>query len=87
MRLLVDTTALPRSRGGVARYVDEVVSRLPSLGVDTHVAAQPRDHERYAAVSGGDRVHSLPSWAERPAIRLAWEQSGCRRSSPGCART
>jgi glycosyltransferase involved in cell wall biosynthesis len=76
VRLLVDASALPPNRGGVGRYVDELVARLPGLGVDTHVVSQPRDVEQYAAVVGTGSVHRLPAWAERPALRLAWEQSG-----------
>lgn len=76
VRVLVDATALPENRGGVGRYVDEVVARLPGLGVDTHVAAQPRDRSRFAVAVGADHVHVVPGWAERPALRLAWEQSG-----------
>ena len=76
VRVLIDATALPANRGGVGRYVDEVVTRLPALGVDTHVAAQPRDLERYAGALGRDHVHLSPAWADRPAVRLAWEQTG-----------
>jgi glycosyltransferase involved in cell wall biosynthesis len=76
MRVLVDASALPENRGGVGRYVDELVARLPDLGVDTHVAAQPRDRGRFSASVGAERVHTVPGWAERPALRLAWEQSG-----------
>jgi glycosyltransferase involved in cell wall biosynthesis len=76
MRVLVDASALPENRGGVGRYVDELVARLPDLGVDTHVAAQPRDRGRFSASVGAERVHAVPGWAERPALRLAWEQSG-----------
>jgi glycosyltransferase involved in cell wall biosynthesis len=76
MRVLIDASALPENRGGVGRYVDELVARLPGLGVDTHVAAQPRDRGRFAASVGDDRVHAVPGWAKRPALRLAWEQSG-----------
>jgi glycosyltransferase involved in cell wall biosynthesis len=76
LTVLCDATALPANRGGVGRYVDELVARLPGLGVETHVAAQPRDRERFAAAVGAEHVHVLPGWAERPALRLAWEQSG-----------
>ncbi|HEU4997610.1 MAG TPA: glycosyltransferase family 1 protein [Lapillicoccus sp.] len=76
LRVLCDATALPANRGGVGRYVDELVARLPGLGVDTHVAAQPRDRDRFADTVGAEHVHVLPGWAERPALRLAWEQSG-----------
>jgi glycosyltransferase involved in cell wall biosynthesis len=60
----------------VGRYVDELVARLPHLGVDTHVAAQPHDRARFTASVGAASVHVVPRWAERPALRLAWEQSG-----------
>ena len=76
MRVLVDASALPENRGGVGRYVDELVARLPDLGIDTHVAAQPRDRSRFAASVGAASVHVVPAWAERPPLRLAWEQSG-----------
>lgn len=76
VRVLIDATALPENRGGVGRYVDELVTRLPSLGADVHVAAQPRDARRYAEVVGRDQVHLTPVWAGRPVPRLAWEQTG-----------
>jgi glycosyltransferase involved in cell wall biosynthesis len=76
LRVLCDATALPANRGGVGRYVDELVARLPGLGVETHVAVQPRDRDRFAASVGTKHVHLLPGWAERPALRLAWERSG-----------
>lgn len=76
MRVLVDASALPENRGGVGRYVDELVARLPGLGVDIHVAAQPRDVHRFAANVGAASVHAVPGWTGRPALRLAWEQSG-----------
>jgi glycosyltransferase involved in cell wall biosynthesis len=76
LRVLVDASALPENRGGVGRYVDELVARLPALGVDAHVAAQPRDQSRYAAALGADRVHLVPGWANPSATRLGWEQTG-----------
>jgi glycosyltransferase involved in cell wall biosynthesis len=76
MRVLIDATALPESRGGVARYVDELVGQLPQLGVDVHVAAQPRDVDRYRRHLAADRVHPAPGWAAPPPVRLAWEQGG-----------
>ncbi len=87
LRVLVDATALPENRGGVGRYVDEIVGRLPGLGVEAHVAAQPRDRDAYAAQLGADHVHVPPGWAGSPAPRLAWEQTGLpllvRRVRPG----
>ena len=75
VRVLIDATALPANRGGVGRFVDELVTRLPSLGTDVHVAAQPRDPRKYATVIGRDQVHLAPAWANEPVPRLAWEQT------------
>jgi glycosyltransferase involved in cell wall biosynthesis len=83
LRVLVDATALPADRGGVGRYVDEIVARLPALGADTHVAAQPRDLDRYAPDLGRDHCHPASGWAGSPAARLVWEQTGL----PMVART
>lgn len=56
--------------------MDELFGRLPGLGVDTHVVAQPRDLDRYATALGRDRVHLAPGLADRRPVRLAWEQVG-----------
>ena len=80
--VLVDATALPADRGGVGRYVDELVTRLPGLGAQVHVAAQARDRARYAAVLGPEHVHLAPGWASGTPARLAWEQVGL----PGVVR-
>lgn len=74
--MLVDATALPANRAGVARYVDELVTALPGLGAQVAVAAQRRDQPHYAALIGAHRVHLAPGWAASPAPRLLWEQSG-----------
>ncbi|MEP6650858.1 MAG: glycosyltransferase family 1 protein [Lapillicoccus sp.] len=76
MRVLVDATALPPNRGGVARYVDELVSRLPDLGLAVDVACQRRDESFYGRIVGAGRVHALGGWATRPETRMAWEQTG-----------
>lgn len=75
-RVLIDATALPENRGGVGRYVDELVARLPGLGVETHVAAQDRDRGLFTALVGPDHVHPAPAWTGKPPPRLVWEQSG-----------
>ena len=80
--VLVDATALPADRGGVGRYVDELVTRLPGLGAEVHVAAQERDLTRYAAVLDADHVHLAPGWASGTPARLVWEQVGL----PGVVR-
>ncbi|MEI2649323.1 MAG: glycosyltransferase family 1 protein [Dermatophilaceae bacterium] len=86
LRVLVDATALPKERGGVGRYVDELVRTLPSMGPRVVVAAQQRDQERFARFVGGSAVLTAPAWAGRQAPRLVWEQSGLaaaiRRTRP-----
>lgn len=76
LRVLIDATALPSDRGGVGRYVDHLLTSLARLPLDTHVAAQPRDHDRYTAVLGPEQVHLCPGLARHSHGRLAWEQSG-----------
>lgn len=75
---LLDATALPPgdSRGGVSRYVDEVVAHWPTDEVALTVVAQGYDVDRYAAVLGPESVVAGPGWLGRQAARLAWEQVG-----------
>lgn len=74
MRVLLDATAVPADRGGVGRYVDELVPRLLELGVDLVVAAQHRDAA--AAAWSGARVVTAPAATTRRPVRLGWEQVG-----------
>jgi glycosyltransferase involved in cell wall biosynthesis len=79
VRVLLDATALPPLRGGVGRYVDELVAHLPQVGVDLHVLCQQRDVQIYSAAVGWQNIVVLPSWASSPAQRLVWEQVGLLR--------
>jgi glycosyltransferase involved in cell wall biosynthesis len=79
VRVLIDATALPPSRGGVGRYVDELITHLPQVGVDLHVVCQQRDLERYSVCVGGQNIVVLPAWASSPVQRLVWEQVGLPR--------
>jgi glycosyltransferase involved in cell wall biosynthesis len=79
VRVLIDASALPPFRGGVGRYVDELIANLPQVGVDVAVVCQPRDVERYTESVGGPNVIILPAWASSPARRLLWEQVGLPR--------
>jgi len=74
MRLLIDATAIPADRGGVGRYVDELVPALARAGVSIVVACQPRDAERFATAAPGVDVAVGPRALERRPARLAWEQ-------------
>jgi len=79
VRVLIDATALPPFRGGVGRYVDELIAHLPEVGVDVHVVCQQRDVELYSASVGWQNIVVLPAWASSPAERLLWEQVGLPR--------
>jgi len=83
VRVLIDATALPPFRGGVGRYVDELIAHLPQVGVDVHVVCQQRDVELYSAFVGWENIVVLPAWASPPSHRLVWEQVGL----PGVIRS
>ena len=79
VRLLIDASALPPFRGGVGRYVDELIAHLPQVGVDLAVVCQPRDVELYSASVGWRNIIVMPAWASSPTQRLVWEQIGLPR--------
>lgn len=76
MRVLVDATAIPPDRGGVGRYVDELLHALELLDVSLAAVVQPRDAERLAAKAPGAEIVVAPSAVERRPARMAWEQVG-----------
>jgi glycosyltransferase involved in cell wall biosynthesis len=76
--VLVDATAVPADRGGVGRYVDNLLAGLVAADADLVITCQRADAERYGRLVGGDGVTVVPGPAaitHRPA-RLAWEQTG-----------
>jgi len=79
VRVLIDATAVPPFRGGVGRYVDELIAHLPQVGVDLAVVCQQRDVELYSASVGWQNIAVLPAWASSPSQRLVWEQVGLPR--------
>ena len=79
VRVLIDASALPPFRGGVGRYVDELIAHLPQVDVDTAVVCQRRDVELYTASVGSQNVIVVPSWASSAPLRLLWEQIGLPR--------
>lgn len=74
VRVLVDATAVPDDRGGVGRYVDELVPALVRAGADVVVACRPSGVG--ALASSGADVHEVPDALDRRPVRLAWEQTG-----------
>lgn len=77
--VLLDATSLPPSWGGVARYIEGLLTGLGELGVSLDVVVKPGDLERLRTAAPGHRYHSGPaSLAKRP-VRLLWEQLGLPR--------
>jgi glycosyltransferase involved in cell wall biosynthesis len=67
---------VPPDRGGVGRYVDELLPALLAEGADLAVIAQARDVDFYRTLLPGVDVFGAPAAAARPAVRLMWEQAG-----------
>lgn len=77
LRVLVDATAVPADRGGVGRYVDELLTALAVHDLQLGVACLPRDAGAVEAT--GARPSVVPAQVERRPVRLAWEQTGLPR--------
>jgi glycosyltransferase involved in cell wall biosynthesis len=73
-RVLVDATAVPADRGGVGRYVDELLPALIAEGGEIAVVCQQRDAAFYGGLVGAQRVSTAPAWAASVPGRLIWEQ-------------
>ncbi|MEF2977760.1 glycosyltransferase family 4 protein [Subtercola sp. YIM 133946] len=79
--VLFDATAIPANRGGVGRYVENVVTELVRAGVRLAVVCQPRDRAFFEA-AGVRKVSIIPGWGDRASGRFVWEQVAL----PGLAR-
>jgi len=66
---------VPPDRGGVGRYVDELLPELLAAGTDLVVVCQPRDVDFYTRLLPGGRVVRAPDWVARRPLRLLWEQA------------
>lgn len=67
---------MPVDRGGVGRYVDELVPELDRLGTDLVLAVQGRDVAHYHELAPHAEVVAAPTWAVRRPARMIWEQTG-----------
>ena len=77
--MAVDATAVPADRGGVGRYVDELLPALAAEGADLAVICKASDAGHYRALLPGLDVLAAAAGVERRPVRLAWEQSGLPR--------
>lgn len=78
-RVLIDATAVPANRGGVGRYIDQLIPALDGLGADFAVVCQERDAEHYGKLAPSGDVVAAPGPIDRRPARLAWEQVGLPR--------
>jgi glycosyltransferase involved in cell wall biosynthesis len=76
VHVLLDATAVPADRGGVGRYVDDLVPELVAAGVRLTLAVQQRDLEAYSRIAPGADLVAAPAAIDRRAARMAWEQTG-----------
>lgn len=73
-RVLLDATSLPPDRGGVARYIEGLLSGLDTLGRPIDVVCKPSDVDRLRALGPAHRyIPSSGAVARRP-VRFVWEQ-------------
>jgi glycosyltransferase involved in cell wall biosynthesis len=81
VRTLLDATALPPNRGGVARYVLGLTAGLANIGADRNlvIAAKPRDLPELACLAPNARLVAAPTAIDRRPVRLLWEQTGLVR--------
>jgi glycosyltransferase involved in cell wall biosynthesis len=78
-RILVDATAVPANRGGVGRYVDQLLPALSAHGADLVVVCQRRDVEYYGKLTPSSEVVAAPERVSGRPARLVWEQIGLPR--------
>ena len=74
--MVVDATAVPADRGGVGRYVDELLPALQAEGADLAVVCQAHDVPHYGRLLPGVELLAAPAAVARRPARLAWEQVG-----------
>jgi glycosyltransferase involved in cell wall biosynthesis len=70
----VDASAVPENRGGVGRYVDQLLPALVLLGARLVVVCQSRDVEHYSKLVPTADVVGAPARVARRPARLVWEQ-------------
>lgn len=77
VKVLFDATAVPVNRGGVGRYVEEVLRELALDDIELVVVAKKSDLGRFRALTAGRAVCiAAPSFVARTLGRFAWEQVG-----------
>lgn len=76
-RVLIDCTAIPANRAGVARYLEGLIGALDShADIDLVLAVQERDRESLQALAPAASVHAVSPRLTGRGLRLVWEQIG-----------
>ena len=76
-RVLLDCTAIPVNRAGVARYLEGLIAGLGTIdGIELALAVQERDRESLGALAPGASIHPVSPRLAGRGLRLAWEQLG-----------
>jgi glycosyltransferase involved in cell wall biosynthesis len=75
-RVLIDATPVPVDRGGVGRYVDELVPALVRAGADVAAVVQERDREALGTAWAGAELVVAPRRVAGRGPRFVWEQTG-----------
>nr|WP_216851909.1 glycosyltransferase family 1 protein [Herbiconiux sp. VKM Ac-2851] len=70
---------MPPSWGGVARYIEGLLTGLGELGVSLDVVVKPGDLERLRTAAPGHSYHAGPALLAKRPVRLLWEQLGLPR--------
>jgi glycosyltransferase involved in cell wall biosynthesis len=73
---MVDCTAIPPQRGGVGRYVEQVVAGLDALGAELTLVVQAHDRVAFADLAPSARIESIAEPLRNVPLRLVWEQLG-----------
>ncbi|KGF01247.1 MAG: glycosyltransferase family 1 protein [Actinomyces urogenitalis] len=76
MKVLLDATAIPANRGGVGRYIEDLVPQLVNAGVSLAMVVQQRDVERFRDRVPQVHLHAVHERLTNRGARLAWEQTG-----------
>ncbi len=75
--VLLDATAISAQRGGVGRYVEELVREAAAADIPLVVVCQDRDRDTFDAMNV--EVVAAPHWIRSVPLRFAWEQIGLPR--------
>ncbi|MDQ1610000.1 MAG: hypothetical protein QOE16_2732 [Microbacteriaceae bacterium] len=77
MKVLFDATSVPFARGGVGRYVEELLRELAQLETELTVVCKRSDLARFTAILGpACRCVPAPRLVQFRLFRFVWEQVG-----------